>query len=314
MYGARDENVTKLHTDSAGYIWFCRGAEAVENSTRKLDEFLRQPIASGFGNIFRLLGVARNAELIAALFTRRKHNEVRAVEVAGPNALAGPGEIDNPALTILRLRSLIAAPAAGGWHEVTMSDYPTYALIARMHRNSFSFDETVANYLRLHPAYYALCFIPTLNPAATAQLLMHIVDPRWFVCVSQTRQRDKLGLFLGLTPAIQQEVSAATGLLTRRRALRCAQVLNSWKTVAPSEVAVEKPENFLYRIWQQAGGGWRGDLRASQAFVAYLRDNWLASLDKRIGTTDGLFAPDHYFKTPAERLAFKQYMALKRPL
>ena len=312
MYKVRDELVTKLHTAVAGNIWYCRGNESVTDSGLKIDEFLRLPLASGFGNIFRLLGTAQNAELIAALYTRRKHNEVRAVEVAGPNAVPGAGEPEKPVLIIMQLRSLMASSAAGGWHEVTMLDYPTYALIARLQRNHATFDEAVENYLRLHPAYYALSFIPTLCPIALAQLLVSIVDPRWFVYPETRDSAGKLFLFLGLTPAVQKKVSDSKALISRVRAVRAAHVLNSWKTVAPEDIDIKKPENFLYRIWYDAGGGWRGDLRASQAFIRYMRDNWLAGLDKRVGRSDGLFAPDIYFKTPEEMVAFKRHMALKR--
>jgi len=312
MYVARDEHITKLHTAVDGKIWYARGVDAVTCSDREIDDFLKLPLASGFGNIFRLLGVAQNAELIAALYTRRKHNEVRAVEVAGPNSLPGGSASDNPVLTILQLRALIASSAAGGWHEVTMSDYPTYALIARLQRNHATFDEAAENYLRLHPVYYALSFIPTLCSLSLSQLLVSIVDPRWFAHPELRDSVGKLFLFLGLTPSVQKKVSDNKALIKSARAIRAAHVMNSWKTTDPDDIDIKKPENFLYRIWHEAGGGWRGDLRASQAFVRYMRDNWLAGLDKRVGRADGLFAPDIYFKTPEEMVAFKRHIALKR--
>ena len=309
MYGALDEKITKLHTADDGCIWFCRGADEVKNSECKLDDFLRLPVANGFGNVFRLLGVARNAELIASLYVRRKDREVRAIHVAGPNTLAVPEELRNPELAILRMRSLASSPAAGGWHEVSMADYPTYALIARMARNKEDFDDAVATYLRLHPAYKALQFIPTLCPASVAYVLSRIVDPRWFVFPGRHGAETKLLLFLGLTPQVQKRVSVADALLTTARDVRCTYVLNSWKTASPDSVDLKNPANFLYRIWRAAGGGWRGDLRASQTFIRYLRDNWLAGLDSRIGPADGLFAPDLFFRLPAEAAHFRDHMS-----
>lgn len=311
MYGVLDEAITKLHVAADGCVWFCRGAEAAENSECKIDDFLRQPIVSGFGNIFRLLGVARNAELIASLYVRRKDREVRAVQVAGPNTLLSPDEVNDPELAILRMRSLSSSPAAGGWHNVDMADYPTYALIARMARNNADFDTAAATYLRLHPAYKALSFIPTICPTAVANVLVRIIDPRWFVFPGQKNASSKLLLFLGLSPKVQRRVSKSGMLLTALRDVRCTYVLSSWKTVDPAEVDMKNPANFLYRIWQAAGGGWRGDLRASQAFVRYLRDNWLAGLDPRVGVSDGLFAPDLYFKMPAEIAHYREHMSTK---
>jgi hypothetical protein len=68
----------------------------------------------------------------------------------------------------------------------------------------------------------------------------------------------------------------------------------------------------LYRIHAAARGGDKGDLRASQAFIRYLRYNWLSGLESRKGAKDGLFAPNLFFKTPAERAAYLEHMSKKQ--
>ena len=207
----------------------------------------------------------------------------------------------------MRLSALAAA--AGGWHQMTTHDYPTYAMLARMARMNFAFDEAAQAYLQLHPVYKALTFIPSVSPDAAAQLLTTIVDPRFYVDKRLPERAAKLELFLGLTPQIQARVSDRSCILKRNREFRCAAVLATWKTQPAEAVDQAVPANFLYRIHAAAGGGHRGDLRASQAFIRYLRHNWLAGLETRHGLKDGLFAPNLFFKTPAEIETYKEHMA-----
>jgi len=84
--------------------------------------------------------------------------------------------------------------------------------------------------------------------------------------------------------------------------------LDAWKTKPYEEIDIQNPANFLYRIWHANGGGPKGDLRASQAFLRYVNDNWLAGLEKRTGAKDGLFAPDLFFKTKEQQAAYAEHM------
>lgn len=308
----QDETIIKLHTADDGKVWYARGINACKNSDQIVDSFLLSPVVSGMGLTFRILGVPQNAELICALYLRRYKGEVRSVEIAGPNILDHQTELRDPATVLLRMRTNASSPACGGWHSLTLHDYPTYAMLARMSRNNFVFDDTATAYLHMHPAFRALSFIPTLVESEVSKLLVTTIDPRWYIDRRRPERIKKLELFLGLTPAVQEKVSNPKKLLSKTRELRCASVLNSWKSKTFEEVDVKKPENFLYRIWQAAGGGAHGDLRASQAFLRYLNDNWLAVLENRKGVRDGLFAPNLYFKTPAEIESYEYHM--KKPV
>ena len=153
----------------------------------------------------------------------------------------------------------------------------------------------------------ALSFIPTLSERHAAELLAHIIDPRWYVDRRAPDRSAKLELYLGLTPRIQNQVENTQCPLSNNRQRRAAAVLAAWRTEEPAALDLQDPANFLYRI-QRVAGGTKGDLRASQAFVRYLRHNWLAALETRQGVRDGLFAPDLFFKTPAEIAAYKEHM------
>lgn len=306
-----DEMTIKLHTAADGHIWYSRGISQPQNSEQSLANFLLSPVVSGMGLVFRILGTAENAELISSLYLRKNKGEVRAVEVAGPHFLTA-AERKDPAAAILRMRKIKASAALGGWHSISFYDYSTYALLARMRRNRFVFDEMAASYLRIHPAYRSLLFIPTMDPAAAAQLLITIVDPRWFVDSRMPERDSKINLYFGLTPATQTRVSNPDTMIVRARELRCATVLGCWKTQDPVEVDLKDPANFLYRIWSFSDKSLIGDLRGSQAFLRYVCQNWLAEIEQRKGAKDGLFAPDLFFKTPAEVKAYVTHMQPKR--
>jgi hypothetical protein len=311
VYSPHDENTLKLHIAPDGFVWYSKGIGPAYNSSKTVDTFLLSSVLSGLGLYIRILGTARNAELIAALYLRHNKGEVRRIEVAGPNTLQNPQDVDDPRAVLRQLRQIALSPAAGGWHQLTMTDYPTYALLARMTRSNFVFDSAAETYLRLHPVHKALTFIPTVSMPAAAKLLVDIVDPRWYVDRRLPERTAKLELFLGLTPQIQNVVSNTDNILTKRREFRCQDVLNTWKTLSADEVDMRAPENFLYRVYAFHSGGPKGDLRASQAFVRYLRYNWLAALENRAGVKDGLFAPDLFFKMPGEVETYKQHMEAK---
>lgn len=312
MHVPHDETIIKLHTADDGNVWYARGINTCKNSGQIADSFLLSPVVSGMGLTFRILGVPQNAELICALYLRRYKGEVRSVEIAGPNILDNQHELHDPETVLMRMRSALVAPACGGWHSLTLHDYPTYAMLARMTRNNFVFDDQAASYLHMHPAFRAMAFIPTLVASEAAKLLVTTIDPRWYIDRRRPDRIKKLELFLGLTPAIQEKVSNPKKILTKAREFRCATVLNSWKSLPYDKVDTKLPENFLYRIWQAAGSDYYGDLRASQAFLRYLNDNWLSVLENRKGIKDGLFAPNLYFKTPAEIESYEYHM--KKPV
>jgi hypothetical protein len=195
---------------------------------------------------------------------------------------------------------------------MTMADYATYVLMHHL-QTAIASDTFFTNlhiYLRLHPAYKAMQLI---NPddLAAAELISTIIDPRWFVDTRSPDRASKLELYLGLTPKIQQQVSRPIQVLSKRKQARCAMTLRCWKHQPSSVVNFNEPSMFLWRIWKNAGGGWRGDLRASQALIRYLRPHWLEVLDTRPGRKDRLFHPGSFFASQEEVHAYQEHMKRK---
>lgn len=306
-----DEQIIKLHTAENGHVWYSVGIGPPINSELIGDAFLNSAVISGLGVTVRILGLPQNAELITALYLRRHKREIHAVEVAGLNVLHSLDELSDPVTILRRMRAVDISSAAGGWHVLSVHDYPTYAMLARMLRTNFVFDEPAKAYFQIHPVRKAAQFIPTLSDADTAKLLTTIIDPRWFVDRRSPDRTGKLELYLGLTPTVQKRVADSTVILHKHREFRCAGVLAAWKTKNPEEVDLHDPANFLYRICTKNKDKAIGDLRASQAFVKYLRYNWLDVLNSRKGVHDGIFVPNMFFKTPAECAAYETHMATR---
>jgi hypothetical protein len=309
MFYLSDETAIKVHTAPDGNIWYAAGLSPPENSNQTIDTFLLSNLIGKLNTNVRIIGVPQNAELIANLYLRKRSKELATICLAGPNVCESLEELKDPVTTLFRMRDVILPTACGGWHEMTTLEYAIYALLARRHRTADWFDPGARLFYEAHPLYKILDFIPAISHKDTAELLTTIVDPRWYVDRRRADNAVKLALYLGLTPKIQRRVSDVTQLIRRGRDLRCHNVLRCWKTQDAETVDFNAPRNFLWRVWQSAGRGPKGDLRASQAFVRYLHANWLDVLTSRKGSRDGFFMLDRFFQSPAERAAFADHFA-----
>ena len=298
-----DDETTKLHVFN-GEVWYAKHEYVPVNSRMSPLEFLSENllVVGTPKRAFRLLGVPTNAELISSLYVRFNRGDVRSVYVAGPNAVA-PGDWDTyPENIFVHMRNCYLPPACGGWHQVSLFDYPTYALSARLQKNGFFYDDTAATYLKLHPAFCHLSFIPTLDPAVLSQLLVAIIDPRWYANVRTSELGNKLRLFCGLTPKIQKKITDNSKLIVRRREQLCRLAFKCWHSVPINQVNLNDPQNFLYRIKAQHAEEWRGNLRASQKFLDYLTLTWQHALNQSV--TEPLFVPTSFFFSRDEAEAY----------
>ncbi len=84
-------------------------------------------------------------------------------------------------------------------------------------------------------------------------------------------------------------------------------MLICWKTNKMTSLQVDSPNGFLWRIWASKGGGDKGDLAASKAFVNYLRLTWTMSLCSGPQASQ-LFVPEHFFINLDELEAYYQHL------
>lgn len=309
MYYSSDESSLKIYVADDGHVWVASGLDAPHNTGQIVETFLFSSPLLRIGTNTRILGVPQNAELITSLYLRKRQRQLATILIAGPNVCESPQELRDPYTVLMRMREAYLTTACGGWHAITDADYAVYALISKANRDADWFDISGRAFYEAHPAYPALNFIGGISHKDAAMLLTMIVDPRWYADRRIPDKASKLELYLGLTPKIQRRVSDDTKLIRGGRDLRCATVLNCWKNTHPGAANYDLPANFLWRVWRAAGGGAKGDLRASQAFIRYLRMNWLDALVQRTGVRDHLFSPQQFFKSDAEREAYIQHMA-----
>jgi len=299
-----DETSFKIHTDADGIVWYASGINPAESSHQKAADFLDSSVISRINLNVRLLGIPQNAELITALYSRKRKRELGTIYLAGPNVCESMMELADPIITFRRMRDVFISASCGGWHEMSDIDFVLYSLILRMQTSNNWFDIMGRSLYEMHPLYTALSAIGGLAHSSVASLMAIIVDPRWYVDRRRPDNPCKLPVYLGLTPKTQRRVSNGKKFVSSGRELRCATVLHCWKNQDPGSVDFSAPENFLWRIWRSAGEGAKGDLRASQAFVGYLRANWLDALVQRRGLREAFFSPDTFFKTTEEKQAY----------
>jgi hypothetical protein len=299
-----DDLILKVHTGPDGQVWFLDGDRPPENSGVLVEPFLSSPQVRKAEKV-RILGVPENASLAISLYNL-KNGRLNSLEVCSPLACETSARREKPEHVLFDMRKWTMHHAScGGWHEFQDLDYPSYA-IADALRTGATPGHT-ARFLKDHPAWPALAGIPHLFPIGICGLISAILDPRFFIDQDDPDRLSKLEAFLGLDPKIAA-VGGKTDSPTKQHN-RYRLLLDCWKNDDPGQQAASgSPELFVWRAYYAAGGGWKGDLRASQRFVHYLRHTWLNALyPHRKG--EPLFVPEHFF---SDKDIVKWYNRTKR--
>lgn len=281
MIKTKEEQIVKVHVAGDGQLWYADGKSTPMLAGDRAG-FLSS-LTSRTPLHLRLLGRRENAAIITAIYqgfcSPRREGRM---ELATPLLCERPDERLNPEIAILRMRQCLLPASLGGWHTVTALDYPSYAIAAQLEKDG-GFSEHVNRILETHPAWHDLTFLPTLDRAATAELLGTILDPRWYIDLQHPTRLVRLGAYLGLDPRNVQQVT--DGITTSTKAVRCRTVLQAWQgSGQPGRVDMERPGNFLWRRWLARGGGRRGNIDASKAFLVYLVRTWQNQLFRSIGS------------------------------
>jgi hypothetical protein len=216
-------------------------------------------------------------------------------------------EANNPEIVLYRMRQICLAPSLGGWHDFSQQDYPSYVLNFPLTDDVST--ECLVNTLHTHPAWPAMSFVSGLSELALVFVVRHILDPRWYIDPEFPDRVGQLQFAMGLQPSVQRQIYDEDAKHTAAMA-KCRWVLDSWKDKEPVGYEWEEPGYFLWRIWRDTGGGSRGDLKASQKFIVFLRHSWLDAMYSNTTSSgsDPLFAPDMLFHRADEVEAYKQHM------
>lgn len=300
-----EARITRLQLGDDGRMWHATGPASPSvaiDQQRFLDDIVEQDLQH-----FRVIGAQFNAPLIVELYRRYCSPRLSGrLEVASPNMCESELELRDPEISLYRMRQWNVSPSLGGWHQVNELDYPTYAMAAQLIRDDGRVGAHLKLLLNSHPMFADLTFLPTLDTAAVIQLLSTILDPRWFVDMRNPYRLSRLKTYLGLSPQCVDDAVRGKGL--NRRSARCRMVINAWYSEThPGSGDMERPGNFLWRRWRSAGGGIKGILRASQAFVAYLARAWQHRLVAKSVNRIELFTPSEMLQG-AELEAYMQHI------
>ncbi len=286
MTQARVGTAVQAHTGRDGSVWFLEGDRMPEHSGRSVADFLSGPVLTRSSRV-RVMGVPGNVRLILELVKRRSQ-VLTSVQVCSPLACESVSRRECPESLLLDLREWSAAPSCGGWHEFTNSDLPSYRL---SECGGSSSPAVVRGLLEAHPAGYALTAMPDMDLAKCADLIGLVLDPRFFIDRHNPDRVSKLEAFLGIDPKVASSAGSSAPSVRRER---YRLVLGCWRNrfAGPAGSA---PDEFLWRVYKAAGGGWKGELRASQAFVNFLRHVWLDGLYQKPVWGERLFVPEYFF-------------------
>lgn len=243
----------------------------------------------------KLLGTAGNAGLIASL---ARTIATRPAYITSPSICRSAAERSSPLMVMARLWQPAACGGFQGHeHRLDGWDHNVYGFIDAYTQKRGP--DTVRALLRHHPAWPVLSWLPTLGGEAAADLLVKIVDPRWFLHPNRPNRLSKLMSWFYVSP---EHIS---GLMDRRFAsARLSSLLGCWyqSQASKAKIDYEMPGNFLWRIVRAGRDLSHGINSACRALLRLLTAVWL---DKVRGANKAWeFDPDRFFSTPGESRSY----------
>lgn len=278
---------------AGGECWYSspRSPRAVS-----LGNALALPFRDGFrevvtGTPVRVLATRKHTSLIVDLMALNDN-----VWLGSPVSLPARTLRRTPEEILIAMQNLPKGDAvAAAWHRVGPSDRATYPLIEALKGNNAAEADRL---LRRHPAWAALGFVRTVDPAAAAKLVAAIADPRWYVHPRHPGRLTRLFARLGL-----QADNIAACLQVGKKGYRYRDAANAvlvWYNRRGAE-ATDAPGDFLLRHMASHESETVGLLRTTQRLIRFVYYVWLQSAD---GLREDLFDPARYFDEPREALAY----------
>jgi len=302
--------VLRLHV-AGKTVWWGSSSRLAEDSGDTPARFVRREVFLN-AKAVRLLGCHGNADLIVEAHEQRERGVLRpgVLLLLGSPAICYRRErLDDPHFVLQRLwQPGTLGTQAGCWHHLTVEDYRQYLLASRLAFVDAEATDLVRATFRSHPAYPAISFLPTCSVESAIKLVCEILDPRWYNHPGRPHRVSRLFSYLGLAPCSIE--SLWTGLPCTRcaecsRIRRATMLVDAWTNSYRGDSCPEDrshPGNFLWRIFDHAGGGPKGLLKATEKFTVFLRLVWLHGLDA------GEFDPVVFFKRVPEYEAYQQHV------
>jgi|TARA_R110002051_G_scaffold305965_1_gene376284 hypothetical protein len=297
----------RVHTDADGIVWCGQHGVGAYCTGDSPDEFVTKNVFKT-APVVRAMGSSENSKLLLAMYERHKKAPVlakRQVLLASPMICHTEKVRADPEEVLYRLwQSDTTARVSANWHLMRSVDFNAYLLHLAVLDSKYA--EGVTDKAKIifqyHPAFNAISFFENVDVDSVVSLLSSILDPRWYVHAERPNRLSKLLCFLGLTIRNFDESSATLGGYNYDRA---CMVHSSWSGLDRRPVDYTSPRSFLWRIYRHHGGGDKGSLRASEAFMRFVTLHWLQGLS---GSSRRLFDPSLFFKTNDEVVAYNTHM------
>jgi hypothetical protein len=281
----KERDTLKLHLGEKGlcYAYGFHNASKVEDELAFFDKLKASPPRR-----IRMLGTREHAPLIVRLFDMQM-----CVELATPTICTRTERKDANA-AMYRIRQCALPSSLGGWHVASLDDYACYYLTSQFLEHGAESEITQEAFCQ-HPTARYLMFLPDLHLPSLIELLASINDPRWFIDPDSPYRLARLRAYLGLNPSYIRQLDRINnpGPFLRR----CQLLVKAWQGKGqPAIKQLRQPENFIWRRHVGAGGGFRGLLRASNAFVTYLSRTWHQAMLQTGSQELEMFVPDSFFQ------------------
>lgn len=292
-----EKRILKITCDKQGIVWYMAGNNLPVNSNVTSFEFVEGLKESDlkFPKL-RVIGTRANSELLIRLFDAKtkQHITSNSIEVCSP--LISAKTNGSPEEVLYSTLQWTNKPASkGGWHEFTAQDCVNYGMSAMIIHNDGKVDDRTKRYLtELNELWPYLSFIGTLDTDACCRLVSLVLDPRWYIDQAHPDRNSKLESYLGLGSIKSYDPFANV-------------VKQAWSgnTEIPEDYS-SNPRHFLWRTWLKHGGGDKGDLKASQSFISYLKHTWLSCIYR--DRPEPLFDPDLFFKDAIDAGCFRKHL------
>ena len=297
----------RVHTDPDGIVWCGQHGVGAYCTGYSPDEFVLKNVFKT-APVVRAMGSSGNSKLLLIMYERHKKAPVlakRQIWLASPMICHTEKVRTDPEEVLYRLwQADTTTRISANWHRMKSVDFNAYLLHLAVLNSKYA--EGVTDKAKVvfqyHPAFNALSFFEHVDVNSVVSLLSSILDPRWYVHADRPNRLSKLLGFLGLTIRNFDDSSSGFGGYNYDRA---CMVHSSWSGTAGRVVDYSSPRNFLWRIYRHHGGGPRGNLRASEAFMRFVILHWLQGLSE---SPRKLFDPSLFFKTNEEVTAYNTHM------
>jgi len=299
MSNFSDKKILRLATSKdKEEVWMMPGDEPPTNSELSPVNFVKSLSDSKLKYPkIQVVGSKQNIELLILIHEAKKKSkiDISSMEVCTPLCCANSQQRDDTTATLYAMRRWTKWPSSkGGWHNFTDYDYIVYKLALESDLNKLTIPkENVEEFKSKHPLWTYLSFIPTIDEKYSSILVGLILDPRWYIDITNPDRVSKLESFLGI------------GSKSRYKK-RYELLEKAWSNKSNfNNKDLENPRNFLLR---EAKGLTcdKGMLRASRKFLSYLRLCWLNLIYPK--PTESLFDPGLFFSTKSEVSEFNNYM------